>query len=157
MKMHNRRYFIMTTNFNFTCTILCMLILRQWKRSASSLLQNIVATYKKMSTLIPFPKHWLGFSYIRLEDYYLDVNFDEIELRNNHTSHPTIKLKYFAKVLWYLRKNVWWYEFNWWWNLSNSFDQTCKNYIHSKINFPHDKKRRIREIAIDNGWDMHIA
>ena len=37
--------------------------------------------YKKISTPVPVPKHWLGFSYIRLEDYKLDHNFDETELK----------------------------------------------------------------------------
>ena len=33
--------------------------------------------YNKMSTTVTVPKHWLVFSYIRLEDYYLDHNFDD--------------------------------------------------------------------------------
>ena len=37
--------------------------------------------YKNMSTPGPFPKHWLGFSYIRSEDYELYLNFDETELK----------------------------------------------------------------------------
>ena len=31
--------------------------------------------YNKMSTPVPVPKHWLGFSYILPEDYELDQNF----------------------------------------------------------------------------------
>ena len=46
-----------------------------------------------MSTPVTFPKYWLGFSYIRSEYCELDVNFDDTELKNNYTTHPTIKLK----------------------------------------------------------------
>ena len=35
-----------------------------------------VLNYKKISTPGSVPKHWLGFSYIRSEDYELDHNFD---------------------------------------------------------------------------------
>ena len=35
-----------------------------------------VVSYKKMSTPGPVSKHWLGFRYIRPEDYYFDQNFD---------------------------------------------------------------------------------
>ena len=35
----------------------------------------VVANYKKISTPVPGPKHWLGFSYIRSKDYELDLNF----------------------------------------------------------------------------------
>ena len=41
-----------------------------------------VVDYKKNSTPGLFPKHWLVFSYIRLEDYELDQNFDDIEFKN---------------------------------------------------------------------------
>ena len=57
------------------------------------------------STPGPVPKHWLGFSVIRSEDYELDQNFDDTEFKNNQTTHTTIKLNYFAKVLWSLTKN----------------------------------------------------
>ena len=40
-------------------------------------LQFVFAHYKKMSTPVPVPKHWIGFSYIRSEDYALGVKFDE--------------------------------------------------------------------------------
>ena len=59
-----------------------------------------VDNYKKMSTPVPVPKYWLGFSYIRSEDYELYASFHETELKNNHNTHPTIKLNYFAKILW---------------------------------------------------------
>ena len=61
--------------------------------------------YKKMSNPVTVPKHWLGFSYIRSEDYELDENFDDTELKNNQNTRPTIKLNYFSKVLWSLRRN----------------------------------------------------
>ena len=54
--------------------------------------------YKKISTPVPVPKHWLRFSYIRLEGYELDNNFDDKEFKNNQTTHPTIKLNYFTKI-----------------------------------------------------------
>ena len=58
-----------------------------------------------MSTTGPVPKHWLGFSYIRSQYYELYQNFDDIELKKNHTTNPMIKLNYFAKVLWSFKKN----------------------------------------------------
>ena len=36
-----------------------------------------IVEYKKMSTPGTVPKHCLGFSYILLEEYELDQNFDE--------------------------------------------------------------------------------
>ena len=41
----------------------------------------IVVNYKKNSTPGPIPTHWLGFSYIRSENYKLDQNFDDTELK----------------------------------------------------------------------------
>ena len=38
-----------------------------------------VVNYKKMSTPVPVPKHWLVFSYIYSEDYELDQKFDDKE------------------------------------------------------------------------------
>ena len=46
-----------------------------------------------MPTPGPVPKHFLVFSYVRLEYYELYQNFDDIEFKNNHTTHSTIKLK----------------------------------------------------------------
>ena len=62
--------------------------------------KTIVKNYNKTSTLEPVPKHWFGFSYISSEDHELNVNFDETELKNNQTTHSTIKLNHFAKILW---------------------------------------------------------
>ena len=42
-----------------------------------------------MSTPEKFPKHWPGFSYIRLEDYELDNSFYDKELKKQKI-HPTI-------------------------------------------------------------------
>ena len=61
--------------------------------------------YKKISIPGLVPNIWLGFSYISSEDYELDKNFDGTELKNNQTTHPTINLDYFLKVLWLLSKN----------------------------------------------------
>ena len=52
--------------------------------------------YKKISSPGPVSKNWLGFSYINLEDYELDQNFDET-LKKNQTTHPTIKLNILRK------------------------------------------------------------
>ena len=38
---------------------------------------TFVNNYNKISSPRPVPKHWLGFSYIRSEDYELDENFDD--------------------------------------------------------------------------------
>ena len=53
-----------------------------------------------MSTPGIAPKYSLVFSRIRLEGYELDHNVDYIEEKNNWTTHPTLKLEGFAKVLW---------------------------------------------------------
>ena len=42
-----------------------------------------------MSTQEKSPKHWPGFSYIRLEDYELDNSFYDKELKKQKI-HPTI-------------------------------------------------------------------
>ena len=55
--------------------------------------KKLIVNYKKISTPGPVPKNWLGFSYIRSKDYKLCHNFDNIYLKNDHTIHPTIKLK----------------------------------------------------------------
>ena len=44
--------------------------------------KTFVEKCKKMSTPELVPKYWLGFSYIRSEDYELDINFDETEFKN---------------------------------------------------------------------------
>ena len=66
--------------------------------------KTFVGNYRKISTPGPVPKYWIGFSYICLEDYEFDKNFDETEFIN-YTTHPTIKLNYSPKILWSLRKN----------------------------------------------------
>ena len=51
-----------------------------------------VDNYKKMSTPVPVPKYWLGFSYIRSEDYELYQNFDNKEFKKKyHTSNDKVK------------------------------------------------------------------
>ena len=67
----------MNDNFNFTCMISCMLILKQFQRRNILLLRLFVENHKKMSTPGPVQKYWLGFSYIHLEDYELYNNFDD--------------------------------------------------------------------------------
>ena len=49
--------------------------------------------YNKISTPGTVPKHWIGFSYIRSEEYELYQKFDDTELKNNQTTHQTIKFK----------------------------------------------------------------
>ena len=62
--------------------------------------KKIVMRYKKISTTRPVPKHWLRFSYIRSEDYELDQNLDDTELKNQPDNTSNDKVKYFAKLLW---------------------------------------------------------
>ena len=40
--------------------------------------KTFVVNYNKISTRTPVPNHCLGFSYIRLEYYELEQNFDDI-------------------------------------------------------------------------------
>ena len=58
-----------------------------------------VENYSKFSTPGPAPKHWLRFSYIFSEDYELDQNFYETSFLKNQTTHQTINLNYFTKIL----------------------------------------------------------
>ena len=41
--------------------------------------KTFVVNYKIMSTPVPVPKHWIGFSHIGSEDYELDQNCDDTE------------------------------------------------------------------------------
>ena len=52
----------------------------------------------KISTPVPVPKNWLGFSYISSEYYHLDLNFDEIENKSkpDHSSYE--KLNFFCET-----------------------------------------------------------
>ena len=61
--------------------------------------KTIVVNYKKMSTPGTVPKHRLGFSYILSEDYEFYQNFNDTELKNNQTKHPTRKLKHYKIVV----------------------------------------------------------
>ena len=44
--------------------------------------KTFVVNYQKMSTKGQAPKYWLVSSYIRSEDYDLDHNFDDTEIKN---------------------------------------------------------------------------
>ena len=44
--------------------------------------KTFVDNYKIISTPGPFLKHWLGFNYICSEDYGLDKNFDETDMKS---------------------------------------------------------------------------
>ena len=46
--------------------------------------KTFVVNYKKISYPGPFPKHWLGFRYIRSEDYNIDQKFDDTEKIRPH-------------------------------------------------------------------------
>ena len=50
-----------------------------------------VVNYNKISTPQPVPKHRIGFSYISSEYYELNHNFYDTDLKNNQTTHPTMK------------------------------------------------------------------
>ena len=56
--------------------------------------KTFVENHNEMWTPGPFPKHWLVFSYIRSEDYELDLNLDETEMKkkSDHTSNNKVKL-----------------------------------------------------------------
>ena len=51
-------------------------------------------TFKKISTPGPVPNNWPVFSYIRSDNYQLDLNFDETEtkIQSYHTSKDKVKL-----------------------------------------------------------------
>ena len=53
-----------------------------------------VTNYKKILTPGPVPKYWLEFSYIHSEDYELDQNSDDTELKkqSDHTFNNKVKL-----------------------------------------------------------------
>ena len=57
-------------------------------------IKTFVVNYNKITNPGTVPENWLGFSYIRSEDYELDQNFDDTELKINQTTHPTIKLTF---------------------------------------------------------------
>ena len=61
--------------------------------------------YKKISTPGQVQKNWLEFIHISSEYYGLDVKFYETDMKNNQTTHPTIKLNDFNKILWSLSNN----------------------------------------------------
>ena len=50
-----------------------------------------------MSALGPVPKNWPGFTYIRLEDYELDINFDEAETKRKSDQSCNDRVKIFCK------------------------------------------------------------
>ena len=81
-----------------------MLILRQFQwRNMFLLHKNYFELQETVNSRNSF-KPLLGFSYIRSEMSELDQKFYDTELKKK-TTHPTIKLNYFAKVLWSLGKN----------------------------------------------------
>ena len=56
--------------------------------------KTFVANYKKISTPWPVPRLFLGFSFIPLEGYDLDLNFDETKMKRKsyHSSKDKVKL-----------------------------------------------------------------
>ena len=57
-------------------------------------IKKFVKNYKKMSTPGAVPKHWLWFSYIRSEDYELDLNLyvTEMKRKTDQSSEDRVKL-----------------------------------------------------------------
>ena len=49
---------------------------------------TFVENYNRISTSGPVPKHWLGLSYIILEEYVLDINFDETDMKIKSDKSP---------------------------------------------------------------------
>ena len=64
-----------------------------------------VENYEKTLITGTFSKNWLGFSYIRSEDYKFDPDLEGTEMKINQITKKKLKLKTFDKRLWLLRKN----------------------------------------------------
>ena len=73
INMHIKRGFIMTSDFRFTCMLLYMLIMIQCKLRTHTLLIIFLTAKKSFPGTVL--KYWLGFNYIRSEDYELDKNY----------------------------------------------------------------------------------
>ena len=71
----------------------CMLILIQCLRRHIILLIKYLLKLPEMLTPGPVSKHFRGFSYLRSEDYELDMNFDvkELKIKSDHTSNDIVK------------------------------------------------------------------
>ena len=54
---------------------------------------------KKISTPGLVSKTWIGFSYIRSEYYYFDIDFDESEINRKPDNLPNEKESLFARTL----------------------------------------------------------
>ena len=106
--------------------------------------ETFVANYKIISTPVPVPKHCLGFSYIRSEDYELDHNFDvkEMKSKSDHTFKD--KVRSFCE-------NIVVIEEEWFTNMNLTYGATspaalikrAKYRLNQKMNLPRDTKRRI--------------
>ena len=67
----------MAADFKFTCIIFLYVDPDTMEEEDYFLATKISAeNYNKISTLVPVPKHWIGFSYIHSEYYMLDLNVD---------------------------------------------------------------------------------
>ena len=62
--------------------------------------KTFAVKYKEISTKGPVPKDYLGFSYIHSEDYDIDKNFDDTQLKNLSENTSNNKVIFFAKLLW---------------------------------------------------------
>ena len=107
--------------------------------------KTFVLNYKKMSTPGLVPKNWMGFSYIRLEDYQLDQNFDDTELKKQSENTSNDKVKYFCETVVVLEEE--WFD-----DITLTESATFpvalikreKTRVNQKIKFPRCTKRRIR-------------
>ena len=119
--------------------------------------KTFVVNYKKMSTQGPVPKHWLGQSYIRSEDYYSDQNFYDTELKkqSDNTSNDRV-LK--------TRKTVVIIEEDWFGDMKLTDGATfptalikrAKLIFNQKMKIPRDTEQHTQEISTNNGWNTQV-
>ena len=72
-------------------------IFQYWDNAGGGLFygyKTIVKNYKKSSALGPVSKYWLWLSFISKEDYELEMNFYETEMKSKsyHTFNNKVKL-----------------------------------------------------------------
>ena len=61
--------------------------------------KTFFVNYNKVSNPGSVPKHWLGFSYIRSEDYELDHNFYDTSFLKQSKHTPNNKEKLFREII----------------------------------------------------------
>ena len=90
------------------------------------------------------------------KDYELDINFDDTELKNNQTTHPTIKLIFHEICV--VIEEEWFDDMNL--TSGATFPESLIKRAKTRINknnFPRDTEQRIRQIEINNGWNIQVV